>query len=90
MKINHTTQVTNAMNTYKKQVAKVDAIKKQDLAQDKIEISSSAKQFQLAFAAIKNQPDTRTQLVQELKAKVESGQYRVAAEDIAEAMLNKA
>lgn len=87
MKINYTKPVASAVNTYKKQAAKANNVKAQSMAKDSIEISSSAKQFQIAFAAIKSQPEVRTNLVEELKAKVQSGEYRVAAEDIAEAML---
>lgn len=86
MKINYTAPVNSAVNTYKKQAAKATNMKMQSMAKDRIEISSSAKQFQLAFAAIKNQPETRTQLVEDLKAKVQSGEYRVPAEDIVDAM----
>lgn len=86
MKINYTKPVASAVNTYKKQVAKADNVKSPSMAKDRIEISSSAKQFQVAFAAIKNTPEIRTNLVEELKAKVQSGEYRVAAEDIVDAM----
>lgn len=88
MKINYTKPVASAVNTYKKQAAKANNVKAQSPAKDRIEISSSAKQFQVAFAAIKNQPEVRTDLIEELKAKVENGEYRVSAEDIVDAMFN--
>ena len=86
MKINYTKPVAGTVNTYKKQAAKANNVKAQSMAKDRIEISSSAKQFQVAFAAVKNQPEVRTGLIEELKTKVQSGEYRVPAEDIVDAM----
>lgn len=43
----------------------------------------------VAEAALKDVPDTREEYVNELKAKIERGEYKVSGEEIAEMMLRR-
>lgn len=43
----------------------------------------------VAEAALKDVPDTREEFVNELKARIESGEYKVSGEEIAEMMLRR-
>jgi len=51
---------------------------------DEFNISGLAKEYQVALKALRNIPDIRTEKVQEISRKIESGNYDVKAEDIAE------
>lgn len=79
MKINQFGPV--GMNPYKKQMNKVAATEKSTQT-DKVEISSAAKQLQ------ESSPITvaRQQKVEALKQQVQSGTYKVNAEDVAKSV----
>ncbi len=87
MKINYTPQVIRSVKNYKNQVKKTDSIESTAMKPDKIEISASAKQVQFATAAFRRLPETREPLVNELKEKINKGEYNVPSEKIVEAML---
>lgn len=57
-------------------------------AADQLELSRRAEEIRAARAALADTPEVRAQRVAELKAKVESGTYRVDAEKVAERILN--
>jgi len=54
---------------------------------DKIKISSQAKGILTAKAGLKNRPQIRTDKVEELKAKLEKGNYKIDSKKIAAKML---
>ncbi len=87
MKINYTPQVMRAVKNYKKQVSKTEKAKLRNAVSDKIEISSSAKQFQVAFAAVKSMPDVREAKVAQLKEKVDNGTYYVSTKDLVDSII---
>lgn len=86
MKINYTPQVMRAVKNYKKQAGKTESARPKQMASDKLEISSSAKQFQVAFAAVKNMPELREARVSELKERVQNGTYHVPTGDIVDSL----
>jgi len=57
---------------------------------DSIQISDSAKDVANLKNSIKGAPEIRVELVQELKVKINSGQYNVSGKDVAESIVNKA
>ncbi|ADD69234.1 Anti-sigma-28 factor FlgM family protein [Denitrovibrio acetiphilus DSM 12809] len=57
---------------------------------DSVSLSNSAKNAASITEAVKSSPEVRTELVQELKAKIESGQYNVSGRDIAEKLVQTA
>lgn len=56
----------------------------------KIEISASAQEIQQVKSRVDALPDVREDLVSSLKASIESGNYRVSNEDIADLMVRRA
>ncbi len=87
MKINYTPQVIRSVKNYKKQVSKTASSKPKSMKSDKIEISSSAKQFQVAFSELKKMPEVREAKVAELKEQFQNGSYKIDSEKIAEVIL---
>jgi len=57
---------------------------------DSVSLSSSAKNAASVTEAVKGAPEIRVELVQELKVKIESGQYNVSGQDIAEKVVQTA
>lgn len=72
------------MNPYKKQIQKQDEMKQAGSNQDKVEISSQAKQMQETTKA----EATRQQHVESIKQQVASGEYEVDAKQTAKQMVN--
>ncbi|MFP3982614.1 MAG: flagellar biosynthesis anti-sigma factor FlgM [Desulfurivibrionaceae bacterium] len=54
---------------------------------DKVEISSRSRDIQKMEEMVKAAPEERTELVQSLKQKVESGEYKVDSREVAGKML---
>ncbi len=54
---------------------------------DTVELSRSAERLAKASRALQNIPDIRADRVEELKARLSSGEYSVKASDVAEKML---
>ena len=82
MKINGPNQ-TN-FNPYKKQVQKQQEAQKANANQDKLEISQQAKQMQETNKA----QEARSERVAEIKQQVQSGNYKVDAQQTAKNMMN--
>ena len=74
----------NAINPYKQQQRSMSAVGNKPTFQDRIEISSAAKELQVSS----NYQNERAEKVQNIKADIESGQYKVNARQVAENMLN--
>ncbi|MGI6697738.1 MAG: flagellar biosynthesis anti-sigma factor FlgM [Clostridia bacterium] len=55
---------------------------------DKIELSTNAQDFQVALKALGQVPEIRAEKVEELKAKITSGQYKVDAGEVADSILD--
>ncbi|MDP2799288.1 MAG: flagellar biosynthesis anti-sigma factor FlgM [Deltaproteobacteria bacterium] len=64
------------------------AAAEQSQATDKVELSAASRDIQKIQEVLKNTPDVRAEKVQELKSKIESGQYRVDAREIANKMVS--
>lgn len=64
------------------------AAAEQSQATDKVELSAASRDIQKIQEVLKNTPDVRAEKVQELKSKIESGQYRVDAREIANKMIS--
>ena len=56
---------------------------------DQVQISSIGKDIQTAKTALADSPDVREELIAPIKAKVQSGTYRVEAGSFAEKLLQK-
>lgn len=89
MKITPNPAVIQALQTYNKN--RTTAAKKADTvvaAQDKIELSPKAMEFQTALKAIKALPEIRQHRVDEVKAKMEKGEM-ATPEQVAERMMSE-
>ncbi|WDP89600.1 MAG: flagellar biosynthesis anti-sigma factor FlgM [Desulfobacter sp.] len=60
---------------------------KSDVKTDSINLSSTTRDMQKISAASQTDPENRIKKVEELKAKVQSNQYSVNADQVAEKML---
>lgn len=83
--------INKILNIYKNQgnvgkTTKSDKVKKTD----QLNISSAGRDFQIAMDEIKNQPEIRTDKVEELKKQIETGTYKVDSKAIAEKMMSDA
>jgi negative regulator of flagellin synthesis FlgM len=88
MKIYNNINVNKVMKKYESNVNKADGAGKVEFKKDKLEISSGAKEFQIAMNAVKKLPDVRQDKVDEIKAKIEKGQYNPSAKNVAKKMLS--
>jgi len=59
------------------------------VAEEKVSLSSTAREFQRAQEAIETLPDVREEKVQELKDQIKNEKYDVNGEEVAEKMLNE-
>lgn len=69
--------------------AKTASVAKKQSASDKFEISSEAKTYQAAKAAVSQADDVRADKVAMIKAQMEAGTYHVSAQAVAEKMMSK-
>lgn len=88
MRINNSQNVQQILKAYNKNVSKVKKTEEAKFKSDKIEISESAKDFQVAMKALSDVPEVREEKVEELKKKIADGKYQPSAQDIAKKMLN--
>lgn len=56
----------------------------------KVEISANTQEIQRVKQLLEESPDTREEMVQALKARIESGTYNVSSDDIADLMFRRA
>ena len=88
MRINNSQNVQQILKAYNKNVSKVKKTEETKFNSDKIEISESAKDFQVAMKALEDRPEIREDKVAELKKKIADGSYKPSAQDIVKKMLN--
>lgn len=89
MKITQNLNVQKAMKNYSQPVHKVEKAPGIKIATDKIEISEAAREVQLASKALKNLPEVRSELVNQLKQAIQDGTYKPSSEDIAKKILRR-
>ncbi len=87
-KITSSIQKSQAVQETQNAGREKEAASSQPQAMDKVDISSMSRDVQKVQEVLKNTPDVRAEKVQELKAKVESGQYKVDAREIAGKMIS--
>lgn len=68
---------------------RMDSAKKAAGFQDQLQISQAGRDYQIAKQAVANASDIREDKVAELKAKVDSGNYKVDVGDFASKLLEK-
>ena len=75
--------------TNDKRISKVENLNKISPAKDDVKISSVGKDFTIAMNALKDVPDIRMDRVNEISAKIASGEYNVSGNDIAAKILGE-
>lgn len=55
-----------------------------------VEISSAAKDLQRIKTMVSSQPDTREDLIQSIKTRIDNGTYKVSGSEIADLMVRRA
>lgn len=70
-----------------KNVNRTDLVNKAISKKDVVSISSQGREFQTVMKALKNVPDIRKDKVEKIQKQIESGNYKVSGEDIADGIL---
>ena len=70
-------------------VSKINKVSKKGTVSqtDKLEISQAGKDYQVAKQAVKDAPDIRVDLVNDIKERLANGTYNVSDEDFADKLL---
>lgn len=88
MKITNQMNVQNVLKTYGKSVKQAEVLEKAGVVSDKVEISSMARDIQIARKALSEVPDVRTEKLDEIKQLMASGNYKPSAEDIVDKLFS--
>ncbi len=89
MKINGSVPISGATGKYR-DAGRVNSTQGTgSLGSDKVEFSASAKSFAAALKAVKDAPDVRPALVNEIKTKIDNGTYVINNMSTANAMIRK-
>jgi len=75
--------------TNDKRISRLENTNKISPAKDDVKISSVGKDFTIAMNALKDVPDIRMDRVNEISAKIASGEYNVSGNDIAAKILGE-
>ncbi|MBW2663531.1 MAG: flagellar biosynthesis anti-sigma factor FlgM [Deltaproteobacteria bacterium] len=95
MKITETgNSLTELISHYKINEKKVNSEPEKQVSdsvvqEEKVSLSSAARDIQQAKKAIEKLPDVREEKVRELRDQIETGSYDVSGEKIAEKMINE-
>ena len=87
MKITNQMNVQSILKTYGKNVSKTNGVDKAPQATDKVEISSQARDIQVAMKALYELPDMRTEKVEAIKAQIASGEYKPNADELVDKLM---
>lgn len=81
--------VNNILNNYNTQKVTQTDNKKKVKGKDVFDISSTAKEYQIAKKALSQNPDIREDKVQDIKRRIETGNYNINAQEIADKIVDK-
>lgn len=76
-------KVDSQMDIYKTQSAP-QTKKVNNKARDQVSVSDVAREFQVAYKAVKDVPDIRSEKVEDIKQRINSGTYNVTAREVSE------
>ena len=82
------TGINSYIDSYTKQTSKVKEVKETKKSKDVLNISSAAKEYQLAQKTVNRVSDIRQDKIDEIMGRIESGTYNVSAEEIANKMVD--
>ena len=81
-------QISRIIKLYKGQDIQSRNIQKKREKGDEVVLSDKAQVFQTALKAAKTAPDVREARIEEIKARMEKGQYRINSWEIASKMVD--
>ena len=87
MKID-STRISRILNLYAGQDPQVRSVKGRTGKTDEVVLSKEAKVFQEALKAAKSEHDVHMDKVQEIRARIQSGQYRIDSKAIASKIID--
>ncbi len=87
MRINNNISIQNAYKSYSTNVKNVQKPAKAEQV-DKLNISQSAKDYQVAMDAFKNLPEIRQQKVENIKNQINLGQYKPSTDEIVDKIMS--
>jgi negative regulator of flagellin synthesis FlgM len=82
------TSIGNIMDSYKTQKTTSIGKTKSKVGNDVLDISSVAKEYQVAKVALNKQDDVRQSKIEDIKNRIQSGNYNVSAKEIADKMVD--
>lgn len=86
MKITQSSGISNVLRAYGKNIKRVSSA--ENIAKDRVEISSEARELQAAKKAFDALPEIREDKVAEIKTLMASGKYKPSAEDVIERLMS--
>ncbi|MDF2546584.1 MAG: flgM [Anaerosolibacter sp.] len=89
MKITNNTNVQKVLGAYKKKLEGVEKTSKLKQENDKVEISETAREFQVALNAYKKLPEIRQNKVDEVTRQIQSGNYNPSAEEVVHSIFDR-
>jgi len=85
-----TSYISKIIKMYKSQDVKSQNVQKKRDKGDEVVLSDKAHAFQAALKAAKSAPDIRWAKIEEIKARMEKGQYHINSWEIASKMVDDA
>ncbi len=82
------TGISNIINTYNVQKTAAVEAKKSIKNKDEINISETAKEYQIARKAVMQSSDIREDKINEIKNRIQAGTYKVDAKEISDKIVN--
>lgn len=73
---------------YNKTIKKTNKVSENDIS-DQLEISQAGRDFQIAKKAVKETDDVREDLVNEIKSRMDNGEYSVSSDDFASKVIDR-
>ncbi len=89
MKITNQMNVQNVLRTYGKSIKHAEVLEKAGVVSDKVEISSMARDIQVARKALSEAPEVRTDKLDDIRKLMASGNYKPSAEDIVDKLFSQ-
>ena len=89
MKITNNPNVQKILGAYKKRLDGTEKTSKLNQANDKVEISETAREFQTALNAYKKLPEIRQNKVDEVNRQIKSGNYNPSAEEVVHSIFDR-
>lgn len=81
-------KIQNVLQTYKNQQVNKNGLKSSRLnKKDQLNLSSEAKDFQIAMKALSSTPDIRKDKIEKIKKDIETGNYQIDSEKIVEKII---